>query len=732
MNFVPNPGKLNKNNFLKDKNKFYRRIILKSHFGNDGPAPYMGYKNKANPEWLPKEIHHSVKTFIESMDRDLQKEPYETTQGKNPNLTKGEIQSMNNLKEREDIIITKADKGGAVVIMNVDDYLKEAKRQLNDTEFYRKVDADLTDTHTDIVNDTIKKFVTEKLLDEHVAKALTVDDPKTAKFYMLPKVHKEGVPGRPITNAIGSPTSTIAEFVDFQLQPMVNQLRSYIKDTTDFLNKISHLKNIPKDSILVTMDVKSLYTNIPHNEGINAVAQSLEGNDQSTCSTRMILKFLSLILNLNNFTFNDENYLQIKGCAMGSKCSSSYADIFMGKFEKEKIYPLIKGKALCYYRFRDDIFMIWTAGENSLKKFFSDINKVHTSIKFDCKYSKQEISFLDTTVILQSNGTLSTKLYRKPTDRNAYLHFNSYHPVKQKENIPFGQFLRAKKICSSNNEADISFQDIEAKFKMRGYPSSKLKEQRRKAELINREELLQEKNGETGRKIPFTTTFNKHLPSINPIIEKHWHLLKTNPEIASKFCNKPVLAFRRNKNLRDILGQTHLSKNKKIVKKKPPTGGSSQACLSRANNQCCMHIISTKTFKSHITNEMFDIKHKLNCHSRNVIYLGFCNICRNSQYVGKSEPPANLRINTHRFDVKSPKGGRFDKHFNLPGHDYNKNARYILIEQVKQNKMSKKTIRQLLEEREDYWMTKLKTVIPNGLNDHLNSNVNNQIRVICS
>ena len=210
------------------------------------------------------------------------------------------------------------------------------------------------------------------------------------------------------------------------------------------------------------------------------------------------------------------------------------------------------------------------------------------------------------------------------------------------------------------------------------------------------------KSDETGRKIPFTATFNKHLPSINPIIEKHWHLLKTNPEIASKFCNKPVLAFRRNKNLRDILGQTHLSKNKKIVKKKPPTGGSSQACLSRINNQCCMHIISTKTFKSHITNEMFDIKHKLNCHSRNVIYLGFCNICKNSQYVGKSEPPANLRINTHRFDVKSPKGGRFDKHFNLPGHDYNRNDRYILIEQVKQNEMSKKTIQQFLEERDDY------------------------------
>ncbi len=666
------------------------------------------------------------------MDRDLQQEPCESTRGKNPNLTKGEIQSMCKLKEREDIIITKADKGGAVVIMNVDDYLKEARRQLNNTEFYRKVDTDLTETHADIVNQTIKKFATETLLKEHVAKALTVDEAKTAKFYMLPKVHKEGVPGRPITNAIGAPTSTIAEFVDFQLQPIVNKLRSYIKDTTDFLNKLSHLKNLPKNAILVTMDVASLYTNIPHNEGINAVAQSLEGNDQSTCSTRVIVKFLSLILNLNNFTFNDENYLQIKGCAMGSKCSSSYADIFMGKFENDKIYPLINGKTSCYYRFRDDIFMIWTAGEESLKEFFNAINKVHSSIKFECKYSKKDVSFLDTTVTIERNGTLSTKLYRKPTDRNAYLHFNSYHPVKQKVNIPFGQFLRAKKICTSNDEAEISFKEIEAKFKIRGYPITHLKEQKRKAGLMNREELLQEKNAEKGRKIPFTTIFNKHLPNINPIIEKHWHLLKTNPEIAPNFSEKPVLAFRRNKNLRDILGQTHLSKNKKIVPKKTSTGGSSQACLSRANNQCCKQVISTKTFMSNVTKEVFHIRHKLNCRSRNCIYLGFCNLCENTQYVGKSEPPANLRINTHRYDVKSPNGGRFDKHFNLPGHDYNKNARYILIEQVKQSNMTKKTIRQLLEEREDYWMTKLKTVTPNGMNDHLNSNVSNQIRVICS
>ena len=105
------------------------------------------------------------------------------------------------------------------MIINVDDYLKEAKRQLDNTEFYQKLNQDLTETHVDIANETIRKFAKEKLLKEHVAKALIIYDPKTARFYLLPKIHKK----KPITKAIGAPTSTIAEFVDFQLQPIVEK-----------------------------------------------------------------------------------------------------------------------------------------------------------------------------------------------------------------------------------------------------------------------------------------------------------------------------------------------------------------------------------------------------------------------------------------------------------------------------------------------------------------------------
>ena len=79
------------------------------------------------------------------------------------------------------------------------------------------------------------------------------------------------------------------------------------------------------------MYVCSLYTNIPNNEGIKAIETTLK---LKNLQTKVTINFLKLILTLNNFIFNCTNFLQIKGCAMGTKCTPAYANIFMGIFEE--------------------------------------------------------------------------------------------------------------------------------------------------------------------------------------------------------------------------------------------------------------------------------------------------------------------------------------------------------------------------------------------------------------
>ena len=99
--------------------------------------------------------------------------------------------------------------------------------------------------------------------------------------------------------------------------------------------------------------------------------------------------------------------------------------------KRTHIYPRISNDTLAYFRFVDDIFMTWIGSKESLLAFFNEINTVHESIKFDCKYSLESINFLDTAVFKNNQLSLSTKIFSKPTDRPGYIHNKYYHPKSQ-------------------------------------------------------------------------------------------------------------------------------------------------------------------------------------------------------------------------------------------------------------------------------------------------------------
>ena len=116
-----------------------------------------------------------------------------------------------------------------------------------------------------------------------------------------------------------------------------NQSHHLSKIQPVFLGKLTKLTFFQTTHITHTQ-----YNNIPNAEGIKSVETSLGKYSKRTASTKVITTFLALILTLNNFIFNFKNYLQIKGCAMGTICAPSYANIFMDHFERKFIYPFIK------------------------------------------------------------------------------------------------------------------------------------------------------------------------------------------------------------------------------------------------------------------------------------------------------------------------------------------------------------------------------------------------------
>ena len=664
-----------------------------------------------------------MKTFVEDFTKQVNNSIQEKTTAKQKqckNLNKHEEKALTDLMERTDILICNADKGGAVVIMDVKDYIREAERQLSDENFYKKIPNNPTSLHAELVNNAIDHLKNRNLIPEKVAQGLKVSNPRTPLFYLLPKIHKENNPGRPVISSINCHTESISKFVDYHLKPLVKQLPSYTQDTTDFLRKLNQLpEKLPEDSILVTMDVKSLYTNIPNAEGIDAVKSYMRDSDKRNLIP-VISAFLTLILTLNNFQFNDQNILQINGVSMGTKCATQYANLFMGKFEERHILPKIQAAILLYCRFIDDIFFIWTGTVQQLIKITEDLNKIHPTIKFETQYSKDSINFLDTTISITKEGRLKTNIYSKPTDRKAYLHAKSYHPKCTKEAISFSQALRIKRICSDVSDYRKNTDKLLEELVERGHKAETAKKTMEKANGIQREELLEYKEKPPNSKIPLIVTYNKLLPNIKEIVDNTWNTLNINPDESAKFVDKPILCFRRNRNLKDLIGQTRIS-NAKVLRKKANKIGKCTPCLSRIDTKCCKHIVSTTKFTNRSGTKEYNIFHKVNCKSKNVIYLAHCRKCNNKPYVGKCEDQRmHKRINTHRSDAKKQDSIPIDRHFLLPDHNFDRDFKLTIIEEVTKLDLPKEQIRELLLRREDFWILKLDTLHPKGFNEQLN------------
>ena len=244
-----------------------------------------------------------------------------------------------------------------MVILDIKDYIDEDNRQLNDTNNYEQLDFNPTELHTEKIKSEINNLKNENLFTSKTANYLLEEKIKTSMFHLLPKIHKANNPGRPEISSVNCHISRISEFVDYFLQPEIKKLKSYVKDITGFIKKIEAIYHLSDDSYLVSLDVRSLYTNIPHKEGIEAVKQKLE-KSKPNISIKVILTFLKLILTLKNFVFNGIIYLQKKGSAMGTKCAPSYENIFMDWFEKKFKFPLLRNLSDFYLRFKDDIFLM--------------------------------------------------------------------------------------------------------------------------------------------------------------------------------------------------------------------------------------------------------------------------------------------------------------------------------------------------------------------------------------
>ncbi|XP_072166479.1 uncharacterized protein [Diadema setosum] len=569
----------------QDTADFNRRIKLREFFSdNDNNANKQPNKlhkpSTAKVKWTPPPGRNShIDAFTSNVQRHLNNFLRDVRQPELSKTDKIRRESIKSLKNNNEIIIKPADKGGAVVIQNFQDYHSEAVRQLSDNNYYEPLSEDPTDKFREKATECVKHLTGNNIsLPEKT---------RVSQFYLLPKVHKlpkmvtsvtkqeaassDSIiaaakqhaiipPGRPIVSSVGSLTEPMSQFVDEKLQPFLPRIKSYIKDTTDFLQKIESVQVAP-GSTLVTMDVQSLYTNIPHEDGVQAIRRFLRdhANEDEAVDADALAQMTEFILKHNFFQFDDKYYLQKKGTAMGTKMAPAYANIFMATLEEEFLssYPQ---KPTVYVRYIDDIFIIWDHSIEELAAFHQAFNSCNQSIKFTMESSQEKVHFLDVLVSIdQDNQTLQTSVYRKPTDSFSYLRFDSFHPHHIKQSIVYSQMLRFRRIISDEDMFDREVLTLGRQFLKRGYPPKMIRNAIRRVKGKSRRVLLNKTNLEENKaRLPFVTTYHPATTSFVKQVRQEWPTLALDPELGKLVGDQPLHAQRQPPNLRKLLVSTKL------------------------------------------------------------------------------------------------------------------------------------------------------------------------------
>ena len=370
----------------------------------------------------------------------------------------------------------------------------------------------------------VNELYQQNYIDDMTKKwlCLTPNPPRGPVFYTLTKIHKPTPVGRPIISGCDGPTERLSSFVDRLLQPIAQKQKSYLKDTTDFINLIETTR-VPKNAILVSMDVTSLYTNIPQEEGVETVCKTYDSfyKDSPPIPTQYLKRALKLILQENSFEFNGKNYLQTHGTAMGTKMAVAFANIFMAEVETE-ILNQSAFKPLVWKRYIDDIFSIWNIHKHQVTQFIELANKHHQTIKFTAEISYTKITFLDTNVFkgerFAEKSILDIETHFKPTETFQYTHFSSCHPPGLKKGFIKGEALRLLRTNSSENEFKSKISHFRASVIERGYPESLITVTLSDIKFENRKQALLQKYKEYKRILSFVTQYRPTVPNLQQIL----------------------------------------------------------------------------------------------------------------------------------------------------------------------------------------------------------------------
>ena len=586
------------------------------------------------------------------------------------NLTACELRGRKWVKEKissKSIFVTKADKGGAILIMNYADTEEAIEKELFDENKFTEIQS-TADKHLSTVRGKINKTT----IDLQQKKKISNDDktlitglteknnakqapeyravsPYTYPSFKVHKLSKEEIeqkkvpPARLIHASKHSPLYRMEKWTSPFLTNMSRRYceNEYILDTKDFLNAIDELNNTNtlqnENFNLFTIDVAKLYPSIQPHLAEEAVNDLLANIDEEEVDVAEAVKtFVKLSFEESYVTYKDRVFKPKVGIPTGGSLSRQIADTFLHWLLFKKIDQTIFTAAELKFlkRFIDDGFGIWKGTKRTfvswLKKLNNETNKYGINFPLEESQFGKSVNFLDVTLFIDQNNNIQYKSYNKPTDAKRYLRPQSFHPKSVFESVPYSQIIRTREHNSTEETMLSELQKMKEDFKKSGYDERELDRIERRA--------MNETNRERTRNKEDTITF--------PIfyfedLNSYKAILKDSAADIQQLIGdtKIVMAVKKNPSLGNQFIQNKSLSEEKIQLE-------NQRCNTTNCHQCPL-VNTSNTTK--VNNIHIPTPKTLNCKSRNILYLWQCQLCNeDDSYIGRTIQESHKRTNTHR------------------------------------------------------------------------------------
>ena len=409
-----------------------------------------------------------------------------------PNLPSRQRIILQQFRNDTRIVIKPADKNLGITVMDRSWYVFESFRQLRDVSTYTPVDSELT--LSNLVGSAFASFCLFLSSYSNATKTLSptelkhINDYRLLKmsnfiarralasaFYVLPKLHKSPVVGRPIVASHSSFTASISVLLDVMLQPFLSKIPSYISDSFSLVRLLESSPIPPSSHVtLFSADVESLYPSIPIDEGITRVCNTLQLLSPDITRDRLgfIRGCLSFVLKNNYVSFDGAFFKQIQGTAMGTSVAVCFACLFMCSVESPWLDKFRRSLFL-FRRYIDDIFGVALAPPADVKAMLDNFNSLHPNIRITYKIGPS-VDFLDLTLSLGSRFSEQRLLdilpFHKPTNKYLYIPYSSFHPRHVKSNFIIGEIRRHIRNCSDASFFHKWRRTFFFQLRERGYP----------------------------------------------------------------------------------------------------------------------------------------------------------------------------------------------------------------------------------------------------------------------